>query len=737
MSTASDIIRELHHEAIALLKEAGDPAEAPYREALAKALPLEEQAARLLRHEYKAQPTRAVLFRSAASMAMALDDYDKAKELITLGLQGEVHTELAAELLELRAKIDDTASTTEKGQFINCHTHIFTGDYVPPYLARSLAPLGSYKLVPITPFVKLFRWWFTSSKSPYKWQFQSWHKRITRGFYRARTSLSRYWVLRIVKNIVAVLIFLSLFHLLFDTTLIKEWLIKKEVPEGFVNWIKQIDKWLVGHGILRVTGSFFVKALLLVILCLFYPTGRNLLWFILKNVTGLVKVLPGKTTTELIKRYIDIVRFARYKRQSDIFTKLTNQYPQNAGMVVLPMDMTFMGAGDPPKLYGQQMEELAALKKNRPGKIFPFVFIDPRRTEVAGKVSFNYTAKEGIVTLQDCFVKDYIEDKQFSGLKIYPALGYYPFDEKLLPLWKYAADNGIPLMTHCIRGVIYYRGPKLKEWDYHPVFLQSMTTDKDRDLRTPQDDEENEESQSVYEPLLLPQTKPVAVQEIFSHPLNYACLLKREWLAKLVGQAKDQRVRDLFGYAKVKTGDEETESIQHGLEHLKICFGHFGGEDEWDRFFQKDRDNYASQLMRKPFMGIDFLGKKHPLEQGKPEYVWKYVDWYSIICSLMLQHENVYADISYILHADKQILPLLKQTLRHPVLKERVLYGSDFYVVRNHKSDKNMLADMMGGLEPAEIDQLARINPVAYLQRKDLAGKEAVSVDEEDAIEPD
>ena len=44
-----------------------------------------------------------------------------------------------------------------------------------------------------------------------------------------------------------------------------------------------------------------------------------------------------------------------------------------------------------------------------------------------------------------------------------------------------------------------------------------------------------------------------------------------------------------------------------------------------------------------------------------------------------------------------EILPLLRQTLRHPRLRKQVLFGTDFYVVRNHKSDKNMLADMMCG----------------------------------------
>ena len=80
----------------------------------------------------------------------------------------------------------------------------------------------------------------------------------------------------------------------------------------------------------------------------------------------------------------------------------------------------------------------------------------------------------------------------------------------------------------------------------------------------------------------------------------------------------------------------------------------------------------------------------------------------------MLQYKNVYADISYILH-DEVILPLLKQTLSNDGLKPKVLYGSDFYVVRNHKSDKAILADMRAGLTENEFDQIARYNPKTYL----------------------
>ena len=86
---------------------------------------------------------------------------------------------------------------------------------------------------------------------------------------------------------------------------------------------------------------------------------------------------------------------------------------------------------------------------------------------------------------------------------------------------------------------------------------------------------------------------------------------------------------------------------------------------------------------------------------------------------MMLQYENVYADISYILH-DEVILPILKQTLSNTELQAKVLYGTDFYVVRNHKSDKAILADMRAGLTEVEFDLIARYNPRGYLNLGDF-----------------
>jgi predicted TIM-barrel fold metal-dependent hydrolase len=581
----------------------------------------------------------------------------------------------------------------EKKPIINCHTHIFTGDHVPPWLARTFLPWPFYYLLPLTGVVKLFRWWY--KKGPYAWQFKGRYKKLVKMLYHLNMFIRRTMILRLLKGLAGILVTVHVFFILYDWLSL---LIAPDAAKG-TGKVEQARTWLQDHYILFPPGNIFYQLLLVLVLLLFFKSGRNLIFFLLKRFWKFLGMLPGKQTTDLAKRYLNIGRFSFYEGQGGIFGRLRNQYPEGTRLVVLPMDMEYMGAGAVKTGYRTQMEELAELKDRHKEMIYPFVFADPRRMAAEPDYFKYHIGEGGKVILEDCFIKEYIEQHGFSGFKIYPALGYYVFDERLLPLWRYAADNGIPVLTHCIRGTIYYRGKKEKDWDKHPVFEQAMGNDK-------------------YEPLLLPEMKNIDFSVNFTHPLNYLCLLDEVLLRKLVKEAKDNRTRDLFGYIN------EAVPLQYNLHHLKLCLGHFGGDDEWKRFFERDRDNLASQLVRNPQKGIDFFPVENgERKRGKLEQVWRDADWYTIICSLMLQYPHVYGDISYIVHSE-EIIPLLKHTLipEHARLRQRVLFGTDFYVVRNHKSDKNMLADILSHLSEEEFDLIARENPEQFLSRESPVG---------------
>ena len=50
---------------------------------------------------------------------------------------------------------------------------------------------------------------------------------------------------------------------------------------------------------------------------------------------------------------------------------------------------------------------------------------------------------------------------------------------------------------------------------------------------------------------------------------------------------------------------------------------------------------------------------------------------------------NAYTDISYTLH-DRRIVPLLKMFLLDPVVRERVLFGTDFYLLEKDASEREL-----------------------------------------------
>jgi predicted TIM-barrel fold metal-dependent hydrolase len=573
---------------------------------------------------------------------------------------------------------------------INCHTHIFTGDHVPPYIAKTFLPWPFYYLLSVTFIVRFFRWWYLNESSPYHWPRKTFYKWMARKVYQAKILVQRNLVLSALRLLLILALGVNAFFIFYLDVYVPLF--------RSYDFLDRFYRLLESGNIIFHFSIPWIRVVFLLAVLLFIPLVRKTVFFLLKRSRQLMGLLPSEETRAFMQRYLNLGRFAFYRYQGTIFTRLKNQYPEGTRFVILPMDMEFMDAGPLQQgfSYHDQMKELAELKARDSNKsiIFPFIFIDPRR--IAGEPDFlAYDIKDHQVHLKESFVQQYIVVHQFSGFKIYPPLGYYVFDERLLPLWKYAADHQLPVLTHCIRGTIYYRGRKQRNWDYHPVFQQGERQ------------------------MLLPQMVNKDFCNNFTHPLNYLCLLEERLLRIVVGQSSSA-IKDLFGF------QDENIPLRHNLRHLKICFGHFGGDDEWKRFFELDRDYYTSQLIKSE-KGIDFIHNRDgEFSMPKLVQIWNEVDWYSIIYSLMLQFPNVYSDISYILH-NPDILPLLNKTLSKetekedlerkdgPALRERVLFGTDFYVVRNHKSEKNLLADMLAALSEEDFDLIARKNPRTFL----------------------
>lgn len=587
------------------------------------------------------------------------------------------------------------------------HAHVFTHHHVPPFLAKTIVVWPLYYFIHVPTFVRFYKIYLRFNNQRFRLRM----RRRMALIHQVKFKINRTIFGRFVYAIFITWLGLTAFYILFYAMLSAP---VEASNYGFVvNQMLSLGSWLTNHGVLFSRPSYMPSALnigLALLIFIFVKSVRKLIIFGINQVRSFVHLLPGKQSKELYERYLLMARYATYGQQYSIYSRLKRQYPLHTNFAILPMDMDFAGAGkvDRNHDYYQQMEDLIRLNKKK--EVHAFVFVDPRRIRRDGKSFFDFEIINHKVILKPSFIKRFIEEEGFAGFKIYPALGYFPFDEDLLPLWKYAADNGIPIMSHGIKGIIYYRGILEKEWLRHPVFTEHAGKGK-------------------KEPMQFKQFKNADFQVNFTHPLNFLCLLEEPLLRKLIGEGKNQRNKEIFGYT-----DEHTP-LQFNLSHLKVCYAHFGGAEEWQKYLSRDRDNYAQQLMAKPHSGIYFGPSKHGvLPWGRYENVWRHTDWYSIICSLMIQYPNFYADISYIV-SEPKLYPLLRSSLsegRHfenqlmnglayearNKLRSRVLFGSDFYVVRSQKSDKDIFTELRSFLSEEEFDLIARENPHNYMQKR-------------------
>ena len=102
-------IKELHHQAMQLADEADHLRKQGNEQAakaiLRQAFDKERQAAKEAASGVALEPTRSVLHRSAASLALECGDFREAERLIAVALAGEPPDEIAEELRDLLEQI--------------------------------------------------------------------------------------------------------------------------------------------------------------------------------------------------------------------------------------------------------------------------------------------------------------------------------------------------------------------------------------------------------------------------------------------------------------------------------------------------------------------------------------------------------------------------------------------------------------------------------------------------------
>ena len=71
--------------------------------------------------------------------------------------------------------------------------------------------------------------------------------------------------------------------------------------------------------------------------------------------------------------------------------------------------------------------------------------------------------------------QDGLKDIKFKGIKLYPPLGYSPDDARLRPIWKYANDQKLPVISHYTHSAMTRNTNKDNGYGADRITLESFT----------------------------------------------------------------------------------------------------------------------------------------------------------------------------------------------------------------------------------------------------------------------
>ncbi len=300
-----------------------------------------------------------------------------------------------------------------------------------------------------------------------------------------------------------------------------------------------------------------------------------------------------------------------------IAEKLVSYYPQDTIFTPLMMDMHNRASGDKRKHAEYYIEEQGKDISKLIDKEFRFLPFLPIDPTFKDKTDPNKD-------VFDVFIKGFTGGYGFMpfGVKIYPSLGYLPGHPKLMEIFKVCEEKRIPVTTHCSSGTVHGYHKRLKN-------IEGWKIGKDGKLT-------NEPESRWF-------LNGNAYANYFNHPKNW-------------------------------------EPVLEHCPKLKLDFGHFGGETQWEE-----------------------------LKDGKNN------SWVSRIIDMMTIYEHVYADISYT-NSDIKLFELIRSRVeRSKIVRERMLYGFDYYMVVVEGHYRSLKADFDSAMGDEVIYQIANVNSRRFL----------------------
>jgi len=155
-------------------------------------------------------------------------------------------------------------------------------------------------------------------------------------------------------------------------------------------------------------------------------------------------------------------------------------------------------------------------------------------------------------------------------------------------------------------------------------------------------------------------------------------------------------------------GDAVTEPrawvpVLEAFPDLRLCLAHFGGDEDWRAYL------------------TDGFDPEDPKARGR--------NWVCQIADMLREegrYPGLYTDISYTIFKFQEYSALLRLYLEDTRIREKVLFGSDFYMTRQeHLSEKAVSIRLRDALGEPLFRQIAETNPARYLGEPQPTGTTA------------
>jgi len=384
-----------------------------------------------------------------------------------------------------------------------------------------------------------------------------------------------------------------------------------------------------------------------------------------KVIQTLATFLKGRNSNKRkeVDKYIAFLDVGTQATQLEVFQRAFEaglNYDHAVRIVGLTMNMDYMDSEPSSKQisFETQLEEVKDIKRYYPANFFPFLGIDPRHKAGVDLVAwarpyFEKGVKHNVTGKVYPF---------FSGIKLYPALGFFPSDARLEELYGYAEKNQLPIMSHCTRVGSQYIGSKIES--LIPEIPNLMTVPGNANVENAR----------------------VSIEKRIKQ------FYDNGWVKNSKLGAND-RACDLFGHP------ENYIPILEKFPKLKICLAHMGGSNE---------------MLEPPLTGE--LAEIRKVDTP---------GWFERITAMMKMYPNLYTDISYTVSdfgdTKKEVFKRFVEFLKTPdnegkLLADRVLFGTDFFMTEQEKREVELYALTQKNLREW-FDLMGRTNAQKYLMQ--------------------